>query len=88
MDHEDDEKRLSRVSVFESIEQALSEVAEILEMLGGSNVRASTPDFQLQSDSRMGMLTALAKEVATIYGRVPKVASERPGWRIHLREIG
>ena len=88
MDHEDDKKRLSSVSVFESIEQALSEVAEILEMLGGSNVRASIPDFELQSDSRMGMLTGSAEEVTSIYGRVPPVASERPGWRIHLREVG
>ena len=44
MDHEEDEQRLGRVTVFESIGQALSEVAEILEALGGWNVGSSVPD--------------------------------------------
>ena len=87
LDNKEDKERLSRVSVFDSIEQALDEVAEILEILGGNNVRASLPKFDLQSDFRMERLTTLAEEVASIYRRVPQVASERPGWRVHLREI-
>ena len=88
MDNEDDKERLSRVSVFDSIEQALSEVAEILEIFGGGDERASLPYFELQSDTRIEMLTAMAEEAASIYGRVPQEASERPGWRVHLREVG
>ena len=87
MDHEEDKQRLGRVSVFDSMDQALSEVAEILGSLGGGEVPQVVRGGVRRSDLTAEMSATLAAEAASIYGGVPRVASERPGWRIHLREV-
>lgn len=87
MDHEENKQRLGRVTVVESIDQALSEVGETLEALCGGDVRSSGHGVEHRSDLGPEALTAMGAEVAAIYGGVPRRASERPGWRIHLREV-
>ena len=87
MDYEEDKRRLGRVTVLESMDQSLSEVAEILEALGGCDVRSSVRGVERRSDFSAEGLTAVAAEVASIYGSVPSQVSERPGWRIHLRDV-
>ena len=87
MDHEEDKQRLGRVSVFDSMDQALSEVAEILSSLGGAEVPLSVGGAVRRSDPTAEMPATLAAEATSIYGHVPRVASDRPGWWIHLREV-
>lgn len=86
MDHEADKERLSHIPVSESIEQAVGEVAEILEVLGGGALGVSVRDAR-RSYAHAVTMTALAAEAASVYGRVPRDASARPGWRMHLREM-
>ena len=86
MDYEVDRERLNHVSVTESIEQAICEVGEILEVLGSGDLVVSFRDGK-QSCSHMVLMEDLVAEAASIYGRVPRAATARSGWRMHLREL-
>ena len=88
LDDEDDKKRLARVSVVEAIKQAMYEVRDILGILvDGANQVTDREVTDAKINDHTTMI-ASAVEALQIYQNVPLEKSLRPGWSMHLRQLG
>ena len=87
-DDEDDKKRLARVSVVGAIKQAMYEVRDILGILADGTEQVTDKEISHASINDHKNMIALAAEVLQIYRNIPLEKNLRPGWSMHLKQLG
>ena len=88
LDDENAKKRLAQVSIEQVIKQAMYEVKDILEILVGGAKQATEQEV---TDAIVNDHTAMiesAVEALQVYQNIPLDKNLRPGWSMHLRQLG